>query len=169
MRFSCASIFSAQRFFSFLTGCMMLCIMAMTLTLPGCAEEKPKVNKKNAKKYYDAGFQYEGAGKYKEALENYNKAIKENPSYKKAYMARAILHENQGRTEKAIKDFEKIAKLDKKDTYPVEQLARIYRSMGQQSKSEEYEREASKRRDVKMSQTRSNADQIKKEKEKKRK
>jgi tetratricopeptide (TPR) repeat protein len=130
----------------------------------GCGE---KTNTKNAEEFFKAAKKYGTAGKYEKAVEFYTKAIESNPKYVKAYLNRGMIHDHQGRKEKAISDFLKVGELDKTDMYPAQQLARLYREKGDSRNEKKYEAEMEKRQQAAMSGTRSNKDQIDKQQKQK--
>lgn len=148
---------------------MTLCVLVMTLILPGCGDSGPKVDKKKAKEYFTKAQKFQKDGNDTKAVENYTKAIEVNPNYTKAYLNRAYIHEVAGRTDKAIKDYRKVYKLDKKDVVCADKLALLYRQKGDNAKADEYDREAGIRREAARAEQRENADAAKKEKAKKKK
>lgn len=170
MSFLNAKASGNQRFLSFTARGLVLCMLAMILALPGCeGESQQKVDKKKAKEYFTKAEKFRKDGNDEKALENYTKAIKINPNYTKAYINRAYIHEIAGRTDQAIKDYRKVMKLDKKNVECADKLALFYRQAGDSAKAEEYEREATVRREASKAEIRKNADAAKQEKAKKKK
>lgn len=157
-----------NRFFSIFVYSLIFFGGVFLFSAPGCeTKKKSTTNTKNAKKYFEAAKEYEKHGKYDQAVEHYTNAIKENPEYAKAFRNRGMIHDSQGRSEKAIKDFVKACELDKTDMYPAQQLERLYREKGDTQNAKKYEKEMEKRQQGTMSNTRNNKDQIDKQQKQK--
>lgn len=70
------------------------------------------------KKYFDAAEKFEETKNYKEAIENYSKALDLDPKFEKAYVARATCYEKQNMKTLAIEDYKKaLAFSPKEKTY----------------------------------------------------
>ena len=70
------------------------------------------------KKYFAAGEKFEETKNYKEAIENYSKALDLDPKFEKAYTSRAVCYEKQNMKAEAIDDYKKaIAFSPKEKTY----------------------------------------------------
>ena len=57
------------------------------------------------KKYFEAAEKFELGKNYKDAVDNYSKAIDMDPKYEKAYLGRASAYEKQNRKVEAIEDY----------------------------------------------------------------
>lgn len=67
------------------------------------------------KKYFAAGEKFEETKNYKEAIENYSKALDLDPKFDKAYVARAGCYEKQNMKAEAIEDYTKAQTFDPKE------------------------------------------------------
>lgn len=76
-------------------------------------KEKP-IPEQVAIDYVKSGNAYFVKKKYKDALDNYSKAIEANPLFLKAYLNRAFVYNKLFQTEKAMLDFNFVIKLDPK-------------------------------------------------------
>lgn len=79
--------------------------------------------------YYRRGWYADKAGRWDEAIEDYNMAITINPQYAYALLCRAQLYHFQGKEELARKDFEKVISIEpwpRKDDNPCAQYAYFY-------------------------------------------
>jgi len=76
-------------------------------------EESIQKEPNRAEIYYVKGFIYEVASDFKQAIENYNQAIKLNDTDSRAYLGRGHAKIMLAETEEALKDFEKAKELDK--------------------------------------------------------
>ena len=55
----------------------------------------------------ERSWRLDAAGDYDRALQDYDRSIKINPSYAKAYNNRGIVYEEKGDTNRAVKDFDR--------------------------------------------------------------
>lgn len=79
--------------------------------------------------YYRRGWYADKAGRWDEAIEDYNMAITINPQYAYALLCRAQLYHFQGKEELARKDFEKVIAIEpwpREDDNPCAQYAYLY-------------------------------------------
>lgn len=79
--------------------------------------------------YYRRGWYADKAGRWDEAIEDYNMAITINPQYAYALLCRAQLYHFQGKEELARKDFEKVIAIEpwpREDDNPCAQYAYFY-------------------------------------------
>ena len=68
--------------------------------------------------YYNRGFEYkENTDQFDLAIEDFNRAIRINPSYTSAYMHRGDAYRKAGNFERAIADFDRALQLDPKSKY----------------------------------------------------
>jgi tetratricopeptide (TPR) repeat protein len=67
------------------------------------------------KKFYEIGEKFEVVANYKDAIENYSKAISLDPKYEKAYLKRAGAYEQQNQKAEAIEDYKKLLALSPKE------------------------------------------------------
>ena len=75
---------------------------------------KKSVDSKPELTYTNQGATYSKKGNYKEAIQEYDKAIKINPSYTTAYYNRSVAYTKTGQYDKAINDCNKVLQLDPK-------------------------------------------------------
>jgi tetratricopeptide (TPR) repeat protein len=73
------------------------------------------LNLKNSSAYYDRGFDYDRLGNYKQAINDFNIAIKLNPKDATAYNKRGIAYYKLRNYHMFIQDFEMTAKLGNPD------------------------------------------------------
>ena len=66
----------------------------------------------DAEAYFRKGNKNFASGKYKDAIEDYNKAIELNLQYAEAYNNRGVANFNLGKYKKAIKDYNKVIELN---------------------------------------------------------
>ena len=67
---------------------------------------------KDAKEFLNKGLAWDKQGKYDEAIEDYNKAIKINPNFASAYFYKGLAQYNKGELKTALHDFQKALNLD---------------------------------------------------------
>lgn len=82
----------------------------------------------NSQQLYERGFELGRRRLYKEAINDFTEAIRANPDYVEAYIARAYAYGASGNLQQAVKDFE--------------QTADIYRKNGDSEKAEMMQRTA---------------------------
>ena len=73
------------------------------------------VQSQSAKQYFKAGDEFSKKLNFKDAIDQYNKAIELDPDFDKAYIQRAMAYSNQGDYENAAKDFDRALVFDEKD------------------------------------------------------
>jgi len=100
----------------------------------------------NARAYYSLGVVYAKINRIKDAAEQYEKAVTLDPSYKNALFNLASSYELLGRTRDAAQYYERMIELqgegheNDKDAYA--HLSRIYKSLGDERKANEYSTKA---------------------------
>jgi tetratricopeptide (TPR) repeat protein len=77
------------------------------------------------KKYFEAGEKLELSKNYKDAIDNYTKAIDLDPKYEKAYVARAGAYDKQNQKALAIDDYIKLQAFSPKDKENYYQAGRL--------------------------------------------
>jgi tetratricopeptide (TPR) repeat protein len=73
------------------------------------------VQSQSAKQYFRAGEEFSKKMNFKDAIEQYNRAVELDPDYEKAYIQRAIAYSKQGDYENAAADFDRALVFDEKD------------------------------------------------------
>ena len=68
-----------------------------------------------ANEWFEKGYALGAAGKNKEGIEAYTRAIELNPKYAEAYYNRGIAYEQEGQYDRAIEDFNKAIAFDPKN------------------------------------------------------
>lgn len=126
----------------------------------GCGEAKK--SKDAALKMLEKGFAQQEKGNHVRAMEIYSQVLKKNPQLSTGYVYRAMLYETMGKNEAAIADFQKVIELDPTDFYCAQQIANIYRKMGDEPNAKEAEQQAQKIQQNAMEQTRKNLNKGKK-------
>jgi tetratricopeptide (TPR) repeat protein len=92
----------------------LLFLVLNTLLFNGCTK-KPLVATKKTVDYFNEGEQFFAAGKYEEAIVNYNKAIELDPQYAVAYYNRGNAYHKLGQDVEAIVNYNKAIELNPKD------------------------------------------------------
>jgi tetratricopeptide (TPR) repeat protein len=90
-------------------------------------------NPNDPQAYNMRGSVYGRAGRYQEALEDFNQAIRIDPKYAQAYANRALVHREMKRPDRALADFNRAIELD--PNYSAAYVGRgiIYRQQGRHS------------------------------------
>ena len=92
--------------FSMLTISSVLALVIVIFA--GCATDFEK-----SSKYYNAkGYEYFKIGKYEQAIDEYNKALKLNPQYFGAYVNRGNAYEAMKRHWTAIRDYDRAIEIN---------------------------------------------------------
>ncbi len=93
------------------------------------------VNAQSARRYFKTGEDFMESGKYEDAIEQFNNALKVNPDYNKAFEARAVAYEKTGDLEKAIEDWERAIVFDNKETEYYYNIGRLQYELENYKKS----------------------------------
>ncbi len=88
----------------------------------GCAGRSPDENLKEGERLL-------AAGKKKEAIAEFTKAIEIDPKCVRAYLNRAMCYNETGMPKRAVADFSKAIELNPNDAYPYDQRAILYRTV----------------------------------------
>jgi serine/threonine protein kinase len=81
-------------------------------------QSKPRpISQKTKEQWFNEGNAYRKAGKYREAIEAYNHAIKLDARYADAYNGRGFAYSDQKEYAKAIADYSRAIELDARDAY----------------------------------------------------
>ncbi len=91
------------------------------LVTAGCAGRSPEEN-------LQEGERLLAAGKKKEAIVEFTKAIEIDPENVRAYLNRAMCYNETGQPKRAVADFSKAIELAPADAYPYDQRAFLYRT-----------------------------------------
>ena len=86
--------------------------------------------RKEANVYFGQGEQLQEMGKYKEAAQKYEKAVKVDRKYAEAWSNLGYTLRKQGEFKKAVKSYKKAIKLDPKLAEAHEYLGEAYAEMG---------------------------------------
>ncbi len=97
------------------------------------------------KKYYEAAQKFDAAGNYKDAIENYSKAIDLDPKYEKAYEARAVSYEKQNMKQQAIDDYKKVLAFEPKEKTYYYNAGRLLNDLGKYGEADQMLRKALER------------------------
>lgn len=136
-------------------------ILGLMVAQWGCGG---KMSEETAQKMVEKGFQQQEKGNHAQALEIYSQVVKKNPQLTTGYVYRAMLYESMNENQKALADFQKVIELDPTDFYSAQQIANIYRKMGDTAKADEADRQAQKVQQNSMEQTRHHLENSKKKK-----
>jgi tetratricopeptide (TPR) repeat protein len=94
---------------------IILLIISFALSCGEKNNQTTNVNSNNAKEYYERALEFSDLGKYKQAIEQYTKAIQTDSKYTKAYFNRGALYFNNNEFENSISDFSKVLELSPND------------------------------------------------------
>ena len=141
----------------------MSLILGLLVAQWGCGGAK--MSEDAAVKRLQKGFQQQEKGNSAEAMRIYTEVIEKMPQFSTGYVYRAMLHESMGENDKAIADFQKVIERDPTDFYCAQQIANIYRKMGDTAKAKEADLQAQKIQQNSMQQTRKNLNKGKKHSE----
>jgi tetratricopeptide (TPR) repeat protein len=105
----------------------------------------------NARKYFKTGEDFVDVGNYKDAIEQFTKAIDLEPDFDKAYLARADAYEQLGMLTEAAEDYDRASTFLDKSTDVFYNVARLYYLL------EEYDK-AIEKADISIQLKRTNVD-----------
>jgi tetratricopeptide (TPR) repeat protein len=88
--------------------------------------------------YFKKGEVYQNQGKYRQAAENYQKAITIDSSYAEAYSNLGFSYRKQGQFDKAISTYKKAIKLKPDLAEAHEYIGEAYAEMGEFDRAEEH-------------------------------
>ena len=80
----------------------------------------------NSKKYYKTGEEFMQAGNYKDAIEQFSKAIDLQPDFDKAYLGRADAYEKAGLLKEAAEDYDRASTFLERDQSVYYEAGRVY-------------------------------------------
>jgi len=78
----------------------------------GTKKTKPVSISKDAKEFFNKGLAWDKQGKYDEAIEDFNKAIRLDPNFASAYFYKGLAQYNKGELKTALTDFQRALILD---------------------------------------------------------
>jgi tetratricopeptide (TPR) repeat protein len=93
------------------------------------------VSSQNAKKYYKTGNEFISAGNYKDAIDQYTKAIDLQPDFANAYLARANAYEKINMLKEACDDYDRASTFLSNNTDVFYQSARLNYLLGEYQKA----------------------------------
>ena len=85
----------------------------------------------SAKKFFSSAEKFQEAQNYKDAVDNYTKAIKLDPDFEKAYTGRAFCYEKSDFKSEAIEDYERAIALSPKKKEYYYNAGRLYYTIGE--------------------------------------
>ena len=89
----------------------------------------------NAKKYFKTGQEFVSTGNYKDAIEQFTKAIDLQPDFSKAYLARANAYEKLDMLKEAAEDYDRASTFLSRNTDIFYQSARLNYLLGEYQKA----------------------------------
>ncbi len=92
----------------------------------------------NAKQFYKAGLNFKESNNYKDAIEQFSKAVSLDPDYVDAYIERAFAYEKTNQLEKAAEDYKRALVFEEKDEEIYYNAARISYKIGQYKEASDY-------------------------------
>ncbi len=99
-----------------------LILLLLTFALGGCSNAEID--------HSDAGVQLSSAGRWEEAITEFDEAIRLNPRDVLAYYNRAIAYHNFGEYERAIEDYDKALGFSPRDAFAYNHRADAYHKLG---------------------------------------
>ena len=90
-----------------------------------------------AQKHYKRGFEFHNQGSLDQAIEEYQKALKLNPSYAEAYMNLGGIYVSKKDYDQAIQQFKKVVELNYFNAKAHYNLGMVYVYNGEKEKAEE--------------------------------
>ncbi len=91
----------------------------------------------NAKKFYKTGEDFMVVENYKDAIDQFTRAIELEPDYDKAYLGRADAYERSGMLEEAVADYDRASTFLEKSEDVFYETGRLYFLLGDYDKSVE--------------------------------
>jgi len=91
----------------------------------------------NAKKFFKTGEDFVEVGNYKDAIEQFTKAIDLQPDYDDAYLSRAEAYEKLGMLKEAAEDYDRASTFLDRNTDVFYNMARLYYLLGEYEKGME--------------------------------
>ena len=91
----------------------------------------------NAKKFYKTGEEFMQVENYKDAIDQFSRAIELQPDYDKAYLGRADAYEKSGMLEEAAADYDRASTFLEKSEDVFYESGRVYFLLGEYEKSVE--------------------------------
>jgi len=85
-----------------------------------------KAARENARRYYKAGVKYGRANLFRQALQSFQEALKQDPNYPEALYGLGRAHLDLGHFSEAVETFEKLLKLDPNSTDAYTGLGEAY-------------------------------------------
>lgn len=92
-------------------------------------------NSQSAKKYYKTGQEFVSSGNYKDAIDQYTKAIDIQPDFSNAYLARAAAYEKLNMLKEASEDYDRASTFLSNNTDVFYQAARLSYLLGDYQKA----------------------------------
>lgn len=89
----------------------------------------------NARKHFKTGEDFVQAGNYRDAIEQFTKALELEPDMDRAYLARAVAYENLDMLLEAAADFDRAATFLERDPEVFYEAGRLYYELGAYEKS----------------------------------
>lgn len=89
----------------------------------------------NAKKYYKTGQEFVASGNYKDAIDQFTKAIDVQPDFSDAYLARAAAYEKLDLLKEASDDYDRASTFESNNTDVFYQAARLSYLLGDYQKA----------------------------------
>jgi tetratricopeptide (TPR) repeat protein len=89
----------------------------------------------NAKKYFKTGQEFIASGNYKDAIDQFTKAIDIEPDYSNAYLARAAAYEKLDMLKEASEDYDRASTFESNNTDVFYQAARLSYLLGDYQKA----------------------------------
>ena len=119
-------------------------VLLVALTASGCGggsgkgkSDAAESAKKSAAEHVKRGKEYVNKGQKKKAIEEFSQAIQADPNCREAYVSRAMLYNETRRRDKALADYSKAIQIDPRtSSYPYEERAKIYDTLGRRREAE---------------------------------
>lgn len=115
-------------------------------TLAACLFLIPAIGlPQSPKKCFEAAEKFAVAGNYKDAIENYTKALELDPKFEKAYTARAGVYEKQNLKAEALEDYKKVLAFSSKEKTYYYNAGRLLADLERYSEADQMLRKALER------------------------